>query len=102
MEKIESNNSPLLKTYMSYMALSKYLFAHGDDGIYNINEIPKDNEFYHPAKRIAKELEIDWKDMSHEESNRIMLALLEDTYNAMKVVADKDKLEIHVKLKVLK
>lgn len=40
--------------------------------------------------------------MTHDESNRIMLALLEDTYNAMAAVGDKKNLAIEVKLKVIK
>ena len=90
------------KTYIRYLALSKYLFASGDKAIYDINEIPKDHEFYKEAKAIAKSLEIDWKKMTHEESNRIMLALLEDAYNAMAEVGDKSHLMVEVKLKIVK
>lgn len=89
-------------TYLRYITLSKYLFASGDEAIYDINEIPKDNYFYKPAKAIAKQLGISWAKMTHEESNRIMLALLEDTYNAMAEVGDKKNLVIEVKLKVIR
>lgn len=95
------NKELFLQTYLNYIGLSKYLFGQGDKGIYNINEIPKDNEFYKHAREIAKSLDISWKGMTHEESNRIMLALLEDSYNAMSEVADKDNLIIEVKLKVI-
>lgn len=96
-------NLKILKnTYLRYVALSKYLFATGDDAIYDVNEIPKGNEFYKLAKGIAKDLDINWKEMTHEESNRIMLAMLEDTYNAMAEVSDKEKLIIEIKLKILK
>lgn len=98
----ESHNLPLFKeTYLRYIALSKYLFA-SDDPVYDVNEIPKDNEFYKPAKAMAKSLGISWKNMTHEESNRIMLALLEDAYKAMEEVGDKEKLAIEIKLKILK
>ena len=90
------------KTYLRYLALSKYLFASGDKAIYDVNEIPKDNEFYKDAKAVAKSLGVDWKKMTHEESNRIMLALLEDTYNAMSEVGDKSHLVVEVTLKVVK
>ena len=40
--------------------------------------------------------------MSHEESNRIMLALLEDAYKEMATVTDKDKLVLETKLLILK
>lgn len=96
------NKELFLHTYMSYISLSKYLFGKGEEGVYNVNEILKSCKFYKPAKEIAKSLGIDWKNMTHEESNRIMLALLEDFYNAMSEVADKDNLFIEVKLKVIK
>jgi hypothetical protein len=91
-----------LKTYLNYIGLSSYLFGKGDKGIYNINEMPSKNGFYLPAKEIAKSLEIDWEEMTHEESNRIMLALLEDAYMAMSQVKNNKKLIIEVKLKILK
>ena len=56
----------------------------------------------YPAKAIAKSLDINWKNMSHEESNRIMLALLEDAYKEMATVTDKDKLVLETKLLILK
>ena len=95
------NKELSLHTYMNYISLSKYLFGKGDEWIYNVNDIPKDNEFYKPAKEIAKSLNISWNNMTHEESNRIMLALLEKFYNAMSEVADKEDIYIEVKLKVV-
>lgn len=90
----------LCSTYIRYIALSKCLFGQ-DDNYYNINELPKDNEFYKDARAMAKSLSIDWKKMSHEDSNRIMLALLEDAYNAMASVGDKKHLTVEVILKVI-
>ena len=90
------------RTYIRYIALSRYLFAGGENAIYDINEIPKDNEFYKDARAIAKSLKINWKSMTHEESNRIMLALLEDTYNAMTAVGDKKDLIVELTLKIRK
>ena len=87
-----------LSTYMRYMKLSRELFRNDD--IYNINELPEKNEFYLPAKKMSESFGIDWENMTHEESNRIMLALLEDMYCAMSEVADKDRLVFHVKLEV--
>lgn len=91
----------LCSTYLRYTALSKCLFGQ-DENYYNINELPKDNDFYKEARAMAKSLGIDWKKMSHEDSNRIMLAMLEDTYNAMAAVGDKKHLTVEVKLKVIK
>lgn len=64
--------------------------------------MPEDSKFYAAAKEIAKQIDVDWETMSHEDSNRIMLALLEDTYNAMGKVGDKKNLVIEVKLKIIK
>jgi hypothetical protein len=101
-KKAINNKESLLNIYQKYMRLSRYLFGLGDDSPFDINELPDDNEFLAPAKKIAKSLDISWKSMSHEESNRIMLALLEDTYKEMATVADKDKLVLETKLLILK
>lgn len=98
----KENKEYLLNAYQKYIRLSRYLFGLGDDSPFDINEIPDGNEFLAPAKKIAKSLDINWKNMSHEESNRIMLALLEDTYKEMATVANKDKLVVETKLLILK
>lgn len=68
-----------------YFRLSSLLFGYGDNSPYDINELKEDNEFYKPAKELAEELEIDWKKMTHEESNRIMLSLLDDFFNQINI-----------------
>lgn len=68
-----------------YFALSKLLFGLGDESPYDINELKPDNKFYQAAKELADELEIDWNKMSHEDSNRIMLSLLDDFFNKINV-----------------
>jgi len=88
-------------TYMRYIALSKFLFS-GKNPIYDINEMSQDCDFYQDAVSIAEQLEINWDAMTHEDSNRIMLALLEDTYQAMLQVSHKKNLVIEVKLKIIK
>lgn len=88
-------------TWMRYIELSKYLFG-SKNPIYDINEIPENHQFYTMAKNIADQLGVDWKSMSHEDSNRIMLALLEDTYMAMAKVANRKDLVIELKLKIVK
>lgn len=88
-------------TYTRYIALSRYLFGVSEP-INDINEMPKNCIFYADAWKIAEELGISWKDMTHVESNRIMLALLDDYYNAMVEVADSKKLVVEVNLKILK
>lgn len=91
-----------IDTWLRYIELSKYLFA-SDEPIYDINEMPSKSKFYKAARNIADQLEVDWKTMSHEDSNRIMLALLEDTYKAMAAVESEHKsslvVEINLKIK---
>lgn len=92
-------------SYFRYIRLSKYLFASGDEAVYDVNEIPAENEFYQLARDLAESMEISWKTMTHEESNRIMLAMLDDCYNAMSdgiPEKDKKKLVINVDFKLLK
>lgn len=79
MEKLEK----IKKAWADYINLSKLLFS-GTVDIYDINELDEKNEFYAHAKELAKEMEISWENMTHEESNSIMLALLEDYYNYMR------------------
>lgn len=66
------------KAIGEYFELSKYLF--GEDAPLGVNEIPTDSPFYQSAKSIADELGMDWKNMSHEDSNRVMLNLLSDYF----------------------
>ena len=73
---------------ISYFELSMLLFGMGDKSPYDINELKEDNKFYKPAKELAEELEIDWGKMSHEESNRVMLSLLDDCFNKINVDDD--------------
>ena len=71
-----------------FIELSKLLFGMGENSPYDINELKSDNKFYKPAKELAEELEIDWDKMTHEESNRIMLSLLDDYFNRINVDGD--------------
>lgn len=89
----------LYDSYTKYIALSRYLFGT-KNAIYDINEMPGDSDFFTDAVRIAEQLEISWETMSHEDSNRIMLALLEDYYQAMRKVSKKKDLIIEVTLKI--
>ena len=52
------------------------------------------------AKKIANELEVSWKTMTHEESNRIMLAILEEYYNRMAEVVDTTDIILQVSFKL--
>lgn len=97
----DANNLQLFyDTYMKFINLSCYLFG-SKNPIYDINEMPSESEFFVDAVSIAEQLEIDWETMTHEGSNRIMLALLEDYYQAMAKVTNKRNLAIEVKLMIL-
>lgn len=63
----------------SFIKLSAFLLS--EDAPFDINEIPEDHPYYQSAKAIADEMEVDWKTMSHEDSNRIVLNLLTDFWN---------------------
>lgn len=92
-------------SYFRYIELSQYLFGSGDAAVYDVNEIPVDNKFYQLARDLADSMDIPWESMTHEESNRIMLAMLDDCYNAMsKGISkkDKSKLVIDINFQLLK
>src|SRR5574344_2349987 len=69
-----------LGAWIDYTNLSKLLFCGTDDSPYNINEIKADNQFYCDAKAISSKMGIEWESMTHQESNRVMLGLLEHYY----------------------
>lgn len=69
------------KAIAEFFKLSQYLF--GEDAPFDVNEIPEDHPFYESAKDIAEEMELDWKNMSHDDSNRVMLNMLADAFAAI-------------------
>lgn len=99
-ESTETNLAALRTAYFEYVELSKLLFASTQEIIYDINELPETNKFFEPANKIANELEVSWQTMTHEESNRIMLALLEEYYNKMAEVADTNDIILQVSFKL--
>ena len=69
------------KAIAEFFKLSQYLF--GEDAPFDVNEIPEDHPFYESAKDIAEEMELDWKNMSHDDSNRVMLNMLAAAFAAI-------------------
>lgn len=69
------------KAIANFFKLSKFLF--GEEAPYDVNEIPEDNPHYESAKAISDEMELDWKNMSHDDSNRVMLNMLADAFAAI-------------------
>jgi len=57
-----------------YFKLSDFLF--GESAPNDINELSTDNPYYETAKALSDEMGLDWENMSHEDSNRVMLNLL--------------------------
>lgn len=87
------------EAYCHYIELSRYLFGLEDESVYDVNEIPEDSKFYQSAHELADSMKIPWKTMTHEDSNRIMLAMLDDAYNAIgKAVPKKDKKNLVIEL----
>lgn len=70
------------KAIADFFNLSKYLL--GDDAPYDVNEIPTDSLFYETARAISDEMKLDWDNMEHEDSNRVMLNLLSEYFCAIK------------------
>ena len=87
-----------MEAFFRYYELSSLLFDQKQSEIYNVTDIPKANKFYKPAKDIAKQLQINWKTMTHEESNRIMLALLEDSFNLIREIEDSKAITLQTKI----
>lgn len=71
------------KAVEDFFNLSKYLL--GDDAPYDVNEIPEDSPFHETARAIADEMKLDWNNMSHDDSNRVMLNLLSEYFCSIKV-----------------
>lgn len=51
----------------------------------NVNKLPADSPFLSTAKEIAKEFEMDWDNLTPEDSNELWLALQEEYYNRIQV-----------------
>lgn len=78
-----------LKAWMEFTELCKLLFSGGEDCPYLINEL-KSGKWAKMARALAKEMEIDWKKMTTSESNAIMLAMLEDSYQQVRQDCNKN------------
>ena len=90
MQKLERSSEAV----KAFLKLSSYLF--GDNAPYDMNEIKEDSEYYSIAKELADEMEIDWQTMSHTDSNRIMLAMLDDYFQNIRDNED-ERVKVEVK-----
>lgn len=68
-----------LSAYQDFLVLCRTFF--GKNPIDNVTSLEKDSEYYKTAQDIAKEFEMDWNDLSIEDSNELTIALLEDYFN---------------------
>ena len=81
-----------LEAFFRYYELISLFFGEKKKQIY----------YYELAKEIAKQLEIDWESMTHEESNRVMLALLEDSFNLIRDIEDSKSIILETKIVIKK
>lgn len=66
------------QAWLDFAELAKFLLT--DNSPLNINETPETSKFYKPAKDLAEELELDWDNLTQDESNRVMINLLSDYF----------------------
>lgn len=58
------------------------IFVKGVDSVTKLN---KDSAFYKTAQEIANDFELDWDNLSPEDNNELMIALLEEYYQKVNV-----------------
>lgn len=75
------------QAWLDYAELSSFLLR--EEAPLNINETPENNKFYQPARDMVEELELDWDNLTQDESNRVMINLLGDFF--MNIQDNKDK-----------
>lgn len=68
-----------LSAFQDFLVLCRTFF--GTNPIDNVTSLEKDSEYYKTAQDIAKEFDMDWDNLSIEDSNELTIALLEDYYN---------------------
>ncbi len=86
--KKEEAMQKAMSGYQNFISLCRTFF--GKNPIDNVTALDKDSEFYKTAQDIANEFEMDWENLSQEDSNEITIALLEDYYNRVNVSDNMD------------
>lgn len=74
------------EAYKNFIALCRIFF--GTKPVDNVKSLDKESEFYKTAQDIAKEFEMDWDNLTIEDSNEVTIALLDDYYNRINVSDD--------------
>lgn len=91
-----------VEQFFQFFELSGLLFDHGRKEIYNVADIPANNKYQKAARKKARELKIGWDEMSHEDSNRVMLAMLEDSYNLIKEIEQSKNVVLKAAVEVVR
>lgn len=92
-ELAESLNNATIAV-RDFFQMCNYFF--GDNPPYEVKDIPENNAYHKLAVEICDEMQIDWDAMTHEDSNRIILAMLDDYFNQIRESAD-EKVCIEIK-----
>lgn len=88
-----------VEAFFRYYELSSLLFDNSRSEIYNVTDIPANNKFSKLAKKTAKELMVTWNTMTHEDSNRIMLAMLEELFNLIRDIEKSSQVTLNLSIK---
>lgn len=75
-KELKKETEALLK----YMRFSKLLFGGTKETPQLINELKPESEFYELAKKVAKDDGISWEEMTDDDSNYIILIMLNELY----------------------
>lgn len=86
--------------FFNYFELSSMLFDREKEEIFDVSDIPKNSKFRKMAEDTASNLGINWKSMSHQDSNRIMLSMLEETFNVIRLADSAENVILEWKIKV--
>lgn len=76
------------KAYKDFATLCRAFF--GTNPIDNVKSLDKDSDYYKTAQDIAKEFKMNWDELTPEDSNELIIALLDDYYNRVNVCKDYD------------
>lgn len=78
-KELKKETEALLK----YMRFSKLLFGGSKETPQLINELKPENEFYELARKVAKDDGISWEKMTEDDSNYLILIMLNELYLAI-------------------
>lgn len=68
--------------YATFAAFCRILF--GDKPVKNINELTAESPFYKDAQSVVKDFELDWDNLTVEDSNEVILVLMDEYYSKIR------------------